>query len=340
MTTYCVTGSSGHLGEALVRTLRAQGRRAVGLDVLASPFTDVVGSVTDRAAVRRALTGVDHVLHTATLHKPHVGTHRRQDFVDTNVTGTLTVLEEAAEAGVRSVVFASSTSTFGRALTPGPGRPAVWITEDVRPRVRNVYGATKIAAEDLCELVAHDRGLPVVVLRLARFFPEPDDRDDVRAAFPSDANLKVNEYLHRRVDLADAVDAHLRAADRAPDLGFANYVVSATTPFTPDDLPRAGHRRVGGGRAPVPRGERRLRPVGMAPARDARPRVRQRPRPPRPGVDAARRLPRGRRPRPRHRRPPRPARAQGRRQGLPPRPHRGVHRHPPLLSRLRAPSRP
>jgi nucleoside-diphosphate-sugar epimerase len=237
MATFCVTGSSGHLGEALVRTLRSTGDRVVGLDALPSPFTAVVGSITDRAAVRRAVAGADHVLHTATLHKPHVGTHHRHDFVDTNITGTLTVLEQAADAGVRSVVVASSTSAFGRALTPEPGRPAVWITEDVRPRVRNVYGATKVAAEDLCELVAHDAGLPVVVLRLARFFPEPDDRDDVRAAFPADPNLKVNEYLHRRVDLADAVDAHLRAAERAPDLGFGRYVVSATTPFTPDDLP-------------------------------------------------------------------------------------------------------
>jgi nucleoside-diphosphate-sugar epimerase len=235
MATFCVTGSAGHLGEALVRTLRAQGHRAVGLDVLGSPFTGVTGSVTDRDAVRRALDGVDHVLHTATLHKPHVGSHTRQDFVDTNVTGTLTVLEAAAEAGARSLVFTSSTSTFGRSLTPAPGRPAVWITEDTPSRVRNIYGATKVAAEDLCELAARDLGLPVVVLRTARFFPEPDDRDDVRSAF-ADVNLKVNEFLNRRVDLADVVDAHLRAARRAPELGFGRYLISATTPFRPEDL--------------------------------------------------------------------------------------------------------
>jgi nucleoside-diphosphate-sugar epimerase len=234
--TFLVTGSTGHLGEALVRTLREQGHRVEGLDVLASPFTTVTGSVGDRDIVRRALEGVDHVLHVATLHKPHVGSHGRQDFVDVNVTGTLTLLEQAAECGVRSIVFTSSTSAFGRALTPAPGQPAAWITEDVAPRVRNIYGATKVAAEDLCELAVRDLGLPVVVLRTSRFFPEPDDRDDVRAAF-SDANLKVNEFLHRRVDLADAVDAHLAAARRAPDLRFARYVVSATTPFTSDDLP-------------------------------------------------------------------------------------------------------
>ena len=237
MATFCVTGSSGHLGDALVHTLRDHGHRVVGLDLLASPLTDVVASIVDRSALRHAFDGVDHVLHTATLHKPHVGTHTRQAFVDTNVTGTLAVLEVAAEAGVRSVVFASSTSTFGHALTPDPGRPAAFITEDVRPRVRNIYGATKVAAEDLCELAARDLRLPVVVLRLARFFPEPDDRDDVRRAFPSDANLKVNEFLHRRVDIADVVDAHLCAAQRAPELGFGRYVISATTPFTQDDLP-------------------------------------------------------------------------------------------------------
>src|SRR5215218_10232728 len=138
MATFCVTGSAGHLGEALARTLRDQGHHVVGLDVLASPFTGVVGSVDDRDAVRRALDGADHVLHTATLHKPHVGTHSRQDFVDTNVTGTLVVLEEAVAAGVGRVVVTSTTSTFGRALTPAPGEPAAWITEAVPPQVRNV----------------------------------------------------------------------------------------------------------------------------------------------------------------------------------------------------------
>ncbi|MDT0349125.1 NAD-dependent epimerase/dehydratase family protein [Pseudonocardia charpentierae] len=236
MAIFCITGSAGHLGEALARTLREQGHHVVGLDVVASPFTGVVGAVGDRDAVRRALDGADHVLHTATLHKPHVGSHSRQDFVDTNVTGTLTVLEAAAEVGARSVVFTSSTSAFGRSLTPEPGRPAVWIDETTPSTVRNIYGATKVAAEDLCELAARDLGLPVVVLRTARFFPEPDDRDDVRAAF-DDVNLKVNEFLHRRIDLADVVGAHLCAAARAPELGFGRYVISATTPFTPDDLP-------------------------------------------------------------------------------------------------------
>jgi len=177
----------------------------------------------------------DAVLHAATLHKPHVGTHSRQEFVATNVTGTLNLLEEAVAAGVGRFVFTSTTSAFGRALTPAPGEPAAWITEDVPPVPRNIYGATKTAAEDLCELVHRDHGLPCLVLRTSRFFPEPDDSADVRAAF-DDLNVKVNELLYRRVDLADVVDAHLLALVRAPLLGFARYVVSATTPFSPGDL--------------------------------------------------------------------------------------------------------
>lgn len=218
-----------------MRTLREQGDDVVGLDVLDSPFTTVVGSVADRDVVRGAMAGVSHVLHTATLHKPHVGSHGRAAFVDTNVTGTLNVLEEAVAAGVRGVVFTSSTSAFGRALTPHGGAPAAWITEDVRPVVRNIYGATKIAAEDLCELAHRDDGLPVVVLRTSRFFPEEDDRDDVRTAY-ADLNLKVNEFLYRRVDIADVVAAHLLAATKASEVGFGRYVISATTPFTEDDL--------------------------------------------------------------------------------------------------------
>jgi UDP-glucose 4-epimerase len=229
-----VTGSAGHLGEALVRTLRDSGSDVVGLDLLRSPTTDVTGSVTDRWAVRAALDGVDAVLHTATLHKPHVGSHARQEFVDTNVTGTLVLLEEAAAADVRAFVHTSTTSAFGRALTPAEGEPAAWITEDVVPRPRNIYGVTKVASEDVCELIARDAGLPVVVLRTSRFFPEQDD-DASRAGRYADANLKVNELLYRRVDLADVVSAHLAAVERAAQIGFGRYVISATTPFGPGD---------------------------------------------------------------------------------------------------------
>jgi UDP-glucose 4-epimerase len=106
----------------------------------------------------------------------------------------------------------------------------------VAPRPRNIYGVTKTAAEDLCELVHAEHGLPVIVLRTARFFPEGDDNDQVRGAY-ADANVKANEYLYRRVDVADVVDAHRRAMRRAARIGFGRYIISATTPFTRADLP-------------------------------------------------------------------------------------------------------
>src|SRR4029078_5162392 len=93
-----VTGNDGHLGEALMRTLPAAGHDPVGVDINPSPFTHHVGHIAEREMVKLCRRGDDAVVHTATLHKPHVATHSRQDFVDTNVTGTLNLLEEAALA--------------------------------------------------------------------------------------------------------------------------------------------------------------------------------------------------------------------------------------------------
>ena len=229
-----VTGSAGHLGEALLRTLPDLGHDVAGLDLLPSPHTHHVGSLTERAFVRQCLQQVQVVLHTATLHKPHVDTHSAAQFVDTNITGTLHLLEEAVAAGVRAFVFTSTTSAFGRALSPAAGEPAAWIDEGVAPVPKNIYGVTKVAAESLCELFWLQRKLPCVVLRTSRFFPEEDDDPQARVELAGD-NLKLNELAYRRVDLEDVVSAHALALERAPALGFARYVISATTPFQRSD---------------------------------------------------------------------------------------------------------
>ncbi|MEZ4657764.1 MAG: NAD(P)-dependent oxidoreductase [Caldilineaceae bacterium] len=230
-----VTGSAGHLGEALMRTLRAEGQQVVGTDILPSNFTDFVGSIADRTHVRKCMAGVDAVLHTATLHKPHVATHTRQDFVDTNISGTLNLLEEATLAGVSAFIYTSTTSAFGDALTPRPDEPAAWITEEVPPVPKNIYGVTKVAAENLCALFYRNQRLPCLILRTSRFFPEPDDSKATRDAY-ADANSKANEFLYRRVDIEDIVAAHLLAVQKAPAIGFGRYIISATTPFMPADL--------------------------------------------------------------------------------------------------------
>lgn len=231
-----VTGSAGHLGEALVRSLRGTEHEVISLDILPSAFTSHVGSISDRDFVKKCMRGIDAVIHAATLHKPHVATHSRQDFVDTNVTGTLNLLEEALVAGAGSFIFTSTTSVFGDALIPPPGAPAAWIAEEVTPVPKNIYGVTKAAAEDLCQLFYRNHGLPCLVLRTSRFFPEEDDRRDIRSHYQDD-NVKANEYLFRRVELEDAVTAHLAALEKAADIGFGRYIVSASTPFSPADLP-------------------------------------------------------------------------------------------------------
>jgi UDP-glucose 4-epimerase len=218
-----------------MRTLLEAGQQAIGVDIKKSAFTHEVGSITDRNFVKGCLSSVQAVLHTATLHKPHVATHTRQDFVDTNITGTLNLLEEAAAVGVDAFVFTSTTSVFGRVLRPPPGAPAAWITEDVIPLPRNIYGLTKVAAENLCELFHGIRGLPCLILRTSRFFPEPDDREEMRRSY-DDVNVKMNELLYRRADIEDVVAAHLLALEKAQALGFGRYIVSATTPFTRDDV--------------------------------------------------------------------------------------------------------
>lgn len=222
-----------------MRHERAAGNACLGLDQRESAYTDIVGSIADPDLVREAMQGVSRVIHAATLHKPHAVTHSKQDFLTTNIQGTLCLLEAATAANVGAFVFTSTTSVYGDALRPGPGEPAAWITETTVPLVKNIYGATKLAAEDLCRLFHRNHGLNTVVLRTSRFFPEDDD-DSAKQAEYGGANLKANEFLYRRADLEDVVSAHLLAADRAEQIGHDTFVISATTPFTTDDLHQLG----------------------------------------------------------------------------------------------------
>lgn len=232
-----VTGSSGHLGHALMISLPSLGFTPIGIDILASPTTTCVGSVTDQALIASILQKhpIKHILHTATLHKPHVESHTKDDFVQTNIAGTVALLEEAAKLGdqIESFIFFSTTSAFGTALSPKPGSPAAWIDEDVVPIPKNIYGVTKVAAEDICRLFHKQHNLPVLVLRTSRFFPEQDDDEDRRNAMGDD-NLKVLEMAYRRCDIKDIVSATVCAMGRARQIGWSKYIISAPPPFAND----------------------------------------------------------------------------------------------------------
>ncbi len=229
-----LTGSSGWLGRFLAPALRAAGHTVTGLDAVPGPDTHVLGSVASRAVVDRAMgLGIDAVIHSAALHKPDIARNPVSAFVDVNVTGTLNLLEAAREAGHDRFVMTSTTSLMiSQAIRDEAGDAAVWLDETSGPLApRNIYGVTKLAAEGLCRLYAAEHGLACVALRTARFFPEDDDTP----TGTDEENLKAIELLHRRLTVEDAAAAHVMALEKAPQIGFGLYVISAPPPFARSD---------------------------------------------------------------------------------------------------------
>jgi UDP-glucose 4-epimerase len=237
-----VTGSSGWLGQTLVPRLRRDGHLVIGLDPVPALTTGIVGSIVDRETVRAALRNHDiqAIVHAAALHKPHVGRHDNARFISVNVQGTLNLLEEAVSAGskVDRFVYTSTTSLMVsqeiRTMHERGEASAIWVTEELAPlQPHNIYGVSKYSAEHLCRMFHEVHGLPTIVLRTARFFPEEDDV--TIKLIQSWPNAKANEFLFRRLTVEDAAEAHVVALQRARQIGFDTFIISALTPFHPDD---------------------------------------------------------------------------------------------------------
>lgn len=214
-----VTGSSGQLGAEVARQFAPE-HEVAGLDVRPGEWTTQLGDITDVGLIADLMRGVDVVIHTASLHAPHVGQRSMQDFIETNITGTLRLLETASAAGVRRFVYTSTTSVYGYSLVPD-GREAVWVTEDLTPRPRDIYDITKLAAEELCRLFARDHGLPAICLRVSRFFEQTPD-------------LMTSYRLYRGADVRDIAAAHALAAWNQ-DIAFEIFTISARSPFQHED---------------------------------------------------------------------------------------------------------
>lgn len=237
-----VTGSSGWLAQDLVPRLKRAEHTVIGLDPVPGPHTDIVGTVADRDLVRKIIRDhrIQGIVHAGALHKPQVATHDPARFIETNVQGTLNLLQEATAEGstVDRFVFTSTTSLMisqeiRDAHRRGVDR-AFWIDEEMTTlEPRNIYGVSKLSAEHLCRMVHHATGLPIVILRTSRFFPEEDDM--AHEIIQSGANTKANEFLFRRLTVHDAASAHIVALDRAPQIGFDTFIISALTPFSPED---------------------------------------------------------------------------------------------------------
>jgi nucleoside-diphosphate-sugar epimerase len=165
---------------------------------------------------------MDAVVHTASLHVPDLAARTGRDFREINIDATRRLLQASGEAGIRRFIYTSTTSLYGDALLPEAGA-AVWVTESLAPRPRDIYDETKLAAEAACADAARS-GMACVSLRMSRCFEE-------------EPRLVAIYRLYRGVDAQDVAQAHELALEGARP-GFEIYNVSAPSPFDESDCPR------------------------------------------------------------------------------------------------------
>jgi UDP-glucose 4-epimerase len=232
-----ITGSAGHLGEGIARALVGRGWDVCGVDVRSSAYTTHVGTILNDTLLSSCMEGADVVFHTSSLHKRHLMQKTVADFIQVNVQGTATVLECALAKRVPQVIYSSTTSVYGAAFKPSADQPAILVDEELPCIPKDIYGVTKRAAEDICELYARTRGMKCRVLRVGRFYPESDVAASDGAKPFDDLNEKINDLLYRRIDLLDVVEAHLAVLGKSP-VSFRRYVVSAPSPFGSGHLER------------------------------------------------------------------------------------------------------
>lgn len=189
MVEFLVTGGAGFIGSNIVEHLVRGGRpvrvfdnfssgRRENLAGVADQVEVVAGDLRDVEAVRRAATGVRHVLHLGAM--PSVPGSVEEPAVthDVNVTGTLNVLLAARDAGVKRVVFSSSSSIYGdTAELP--------TTEACPPAPLSPYAVHKLAGELYCRIFWKLYGLETVSLRYFNVFgPRQDPRSQYAAVIP------------------------------------------------------------------------------------------------------------------------------------------------------------
>jgi len=213
-----VTGSSGQLG-GVICSMLSRGHSIIGVDSAPGEHTSHLGDITDQEFILSATKGAEIIIHTCSLHAPHLKTHSCEEFINTNIHGTLNLLKSAVENRVRRFIYTSTTSLYGHAMVST--ERAVWVTEDLLPRPRDIYDITKIAAEGLCEIYARQHALSCLSLRVSRYFLESD-------------YLMAIYRLYRGVDVRDAANAHILAMGKEMD-GYEVLNISAASPFSKDE---------------------------------------------------------------------------------------------------------
>ncbi len=189
MATYLVTGGAGFIGSNIAAELVKQGEEVRVLDNLATGKRENIAEIeedigffqedmTDLAAIRPAFADVDYVLHQAAL--PSVPRSVKDPISTTqaNVNGTLNVLIAARDAGVKRVVYASSSSVYGK----NPDLPK---RESMRTQPISPYAASKLAGESYAAAFYEVYGLETVSLRYFNVFgPHQDPMSQYAAVIP------------------------------------------------------------------------------------------------------------------------------------------------------------
>ena len=186
-----VTGADGFIGSRLVETLVSRGLRVRALTYynsfnswgwLDTLHTDILkqldvvpGDVRDESTVRSAMKGCDAVFHLAALIAIPYSYHAPKSYVETNVSGTLNVLQAARDLGLDRVVVTSTSEVYGTAQR-------VPIDEAHPLQAQSPYAATKIAADQLALSFHRAFGTPVAVIRP---FNTYGPRQSLRAIIPT-----------------------------------------------------------------------------------------------------------------------------------------------------------
>jgi UDP-glucose 4-epimerase len=216
-----VTGSSGKLGSVTVKLLCDSGHMVIGLDISGSATTNLIADVKDKSKILEVTQGFDAVIHTAALHGRHMDlNYSREEFVDTNIKGTLNLLNACVANGVSKFLFTSTTSIYGRSLVND--NQAVWVNEGLPVQPRDIYDVTKQSCEELCREFFEKEKIQATVYRVGRFLPESE-------------NLKLNHRLYRGLDEQDGAEA-LRLALEYKFDQFEIFNISSGSPFQKEDL--------------------------------------------------------------------------------------------------------
>jgi nucleoside-diphosphate-sugar epimerase len=234
---FMVTGGAGFIGSHIVDRLVEEGHRVRVVDNFSTgrrenlahleghPLVQVAeGDICDGEFMAEAMEGVDYVLHQAAIPSVPRSVSDPATSHRVNVEGTLRVLLAAREAGVRRVVFASSSSVYGD--VSGDPRAELAKRESLPPRPLSPYAGTKLAGEGYCLAFHSSYGLETVVLRYFNVFgPRQDPSSQYASVVPRFAAALLNgkrpviygDGLQTRdfTYVSNVVDANLRAC-RAP----------------------------------------------------------------------------------------------------------------------------